>query len=302
MLRDVSPSELARRLAGPGVRLRTGPFVTEIRSRLPSVARGLALLYDHHPLEPVGGFADFHVELARPRSARRWLMPQVRFRFDGTEPFHALPAGHAFPILEWGLNWCISTNCHQYLILHGAVLEHGGRALLLPAPPGSGKSTLCAALVSRGWRLLSDELTLIQPDTGEIVPLVRAISLKNESIAVISRFSPKAVLGPTVNDTIKGAVAHMKAPADSVRRAHERAYPAWIVSPRYEAGAPARLESLSKGRTFMELADGAFNYHLQGRRGFESMARLVAACSCHRFHYPDLDVAVKTIQELTGIS
>jgi predicted ATPase len=31
--------------------------------------------------------------------------------------------------------------------------------VILPAPPGSGKSTLCAALVTRGWRLLSDELT-----------------------------------------------------------------------------------------------------------------------------------------------
>ena len=38
------------------------------------------------------------------------------------------------------------------------------RAVILPAPPGSGKSTLCAALVNRGWRLLSDELTLVDFD------------------------------------------------------------------------------------------------------------------------------------------
>jgi hypothetical protein len=43
------------------------------------------------------------------------------------------------------------------------VLERGGRALLLPAPSGSGKSTLCAGLAFNGWRLLSDELALLDP-------------------------------------------------------------------------------------------------------------------------------------------
>jgi predicted ATPase len=33
------------------------------------------------------------------------------------------------------------------------VVERDGHALILPAMPGSGKSTLTAALVQRGWRL-----------------------------------------------------------------------------------------------------------------------------------------------------
>ena len=99
--------ELARRLAGAGLRLRTGPLVTEIRSRMPKVAQGIALHYADHPLEEPGGFADFHVRLAPPRNIRRWLQPQVLFQFDGAPPFLPLPADQAFPILEWGLNWCV---------------------------------------------------------------------------------------------------------------------------------------------------------------------------------------------------
>ena len=81
-------------------------------------------------------------------------------------------------MLEAGLNWCIGNLAHQYLVIHSATLERGGRALLMPAPPGSGKSTLCAALITRGWRLLSDEFALVDPATGLLVPVPRPVALK----------------------------------------------------------------------------------------------------------------------------
>ena len=297
---DLSPIELARWLTGPGLRLRTGPVVTRIQSPLAAVAEGISLHYAEHPIEQPEGFADFHVRLGRPRSARRWLRPQAVFQFDGAPPFLPLPADQAFPMLEWGLNWCVSAHCHQYLVVHAAVIERSGRALLLPAPPGAGKSTLCAGLVSRGWRLLSDELALIDPSSGDITPLARPISLKNASIDVIRRFSPEAVLGPTVHDTLKGSVAHLKAPLDSVERATEPARPRWIVLPRYEAGASARLEPLRKGRAFMQLADSAFNYNLHGRSGFEALAQLVDACDCYEFEYGELEEAVALYDRLAA--
>ena len=297
---DLRHEALARTLAGAGLRLRTGPFVSRIRSRLPTLCDTIALHYAEHPLDDAEGFADFHVRLTAPRSLRRWVRPQVLFEFDDTAAFHPLPAGQAFPVLEWGLNWCVSAHCHQYLIVHAAVVEKSGSALLLPAPPGSGKSTLCAGLVTRGWRLLSDELALIDPATGRIIPLPRPIGLKNASIAVIRAFASRAVLGATVHDTAKGAVAHLKPPVDSVRRAAQAAMPRWVVLPRYEAGAGARLKPVARGRAFMQLADNAFNYHLHGRSGFELLAQLVEACACYELAYGDLEQAVQACETIAA--
>jgi ABC-type thiamine transport system ATPase subunit len=85
------------------------------------------------------------------------------------------------------LNWCVAGHAHHYLMLHAAVLEKNGRAVVLPGDPGAGKSTLTAALMLDGWRLLSDEITLINrrrwtARTG----LARPVSLKNASINIIS--------------------------------------------------------------------------------------------------------------------
>jgi HprK-related kinase A len=157
---------------------------------------------------------------------------------------------------------------------------------------------LCAGLVSRGWRLLSDELTLIDLATGNVVALPRPVSLKNASIDAIRNFSPGAQLGPPVHDTVKGSVAHMRPPTDSVRRANDAARPRWIVLPRYEAGAAARLAPLSRARAFMHLADHAFNYDVHGRRGFELLARVVTGSDCFEFQYGALEDAVAAFDDV----
>jgi len=204
-------------------------------------------------------------------------------------------------MFEWGLNWCIANHCHQFLMIHAAVVERDGCTAILAAPPGSGKSTLCAALVSRGWRLLSDELALIDPLDRLLTPVPRPISLKNESIDIIRRYDPSAVIGPVVRDTHKGTVSHMKAPADSVRRSQETARPAWIVFPRFQPGAKVELSPYSKARTLVRLAENAFNYTLLGERGFEALVGIVDKAECYEFTYSKLDDAISVFADLKAL-
>ena len=262
------------------------------------MADGIELLYADYPLAEEGGFADFHVSLAPPRNLRRWLKPQVLFLSDGVSPFKPLPLDQAFPMFEWGLNWCVSSHANRYLIIHAAVVEKGGYAAILPAPPGSGKSTLCAALVNRGWRLLSDELALVRVGDGKIIPLPRPVSLKNESIDIIQRYESDAVLSRKVSDTMKGTVAHMKVPTESITRAAETAKAAWVIFPKYQAGAAVRLDALPQSRAFMRVADNAFNYSLLGVKGFETMAGLIDSSLCYDFTYSVLDEAIETFAAL----
>jgi HprK-related kinase A len=291
--------ELRRQLAGAGIWLRTGPFSLRLRSHIPSVAEGLAELYGQFEVRNAHeAFADFHVSVNPPANLRRWLRPQAAFSFDGMQPFKPLPRDQAFPMLEWGLNWCVSTQAHQYLIIHAAVVEKNGLAAILPAPPGSGKSTLAAGLVLSGWRLLSDELTLIDRRTGLIQPLPRPVSLKNQSIDVIRQFAPDVHINRASHDTVKGTVAHMRPPRDSVRRQHETARPGWVIFPKWEAGVAATLTPRSQAQTFMFLAQNAFNYSHLGADGFRVGTALIDQTDCYDFHYSALDEAIATFDRL----
>lgn len=290
-LGGLSQTEVGGLLRGPGLYLQTGVFRFAIRSSFNEVARALRRLYAAHDVAVQGGFADFHVRVDAP-PLRKFLRPQVQFYLDGQTPFKPLPRAQAAAMLEWGMNWCITAHAHQYLILHAASLARDGFGLIMPAPPGSGKSTLAAALCFRGWRLLSDELTLLDPAGLDMAAVARPVSLKNASIDVIRGWVEGAVLSEVVRDTVKGTVAHLRPPPASVAASDAPARPRWIVLPRYEAGAPARFSPLPRARAFMELAQNAFNYSLLGEAGFSALGRLVDGCDCYRFSYGDLDEAV----------
>ncbi|NOT67763.1 MAG: HprK-related kinase A [Methylophilaceae bacterium] len=294
----LTTAELELQLKQSGIFIQTGPFVTHLQTRIASVAQGVGLLYTDFSLLEQTDYADFHVSLERPHNLRRWFKPQVLFRFDSSPPFKPLPLDQALPMLEWGLNWCVSSHANRYLIIHAAVVEKDGYAAILPAPPGSGKSTLCAALVNRGWRLLSDELTLVRVDDGKLIPLPRPVSLKNQSIDVIQHYAPEAIFSPKVHDTIKGTVALMRPPTASVARALEPAQIAWVIFPKYQAGASTQLQLLPKSRTFMRVADNAFNYSLLGTKGFETLSNLIDAADCYDFTYSVLDEAIATFAAL----
>jgi len=296
-LSSLARPELYRRFAGPGLVLRTGPFRSRIRTDIPKLADTIALLYADYPVDEEG-FADFQLHFRASTGWRRWLRPQVRFDQDGLEPFKPLPVDQAHPMFEWVMNWCVSNKAHSYLVIHAAVLERGGRGLILPAPPGSGKSTLCAALVCRGWRLLSDELALVRPADLALVPLPRPVSLKNASIDIIRAWEPQAVFGPAVPDTIKGTIAHMRAPQASVAAAARTVRAAHIVFPRYEADAPTRLAPVPKAQLFTRVADNAFNYSVLGETGFDTLGRLADACAGFDFGYSSLDEAIAVFDSL----
>lgn len=293
---SLPPGALAAALKSTGVYLRMTPFVAHIRSSIPIVAEGIQRLYAHHRCwTEEGRFADFHVSVRAPF---RPVRPVCVFEVDGHRPFTPLAYGEAYAFLEWGLNWCISSYCHNWITIHAAVLERGGRAVILPAPPGSGKSTLCSALMMAGWRLLSDEMALLDPSTGQVTASARPISLKNASIDIMRQRAPDAVFGPVARDTLKGTVCHMQVSADSTLRAKEPAMPAWVVFPQYMAGASLTLVPRPKANALLSLHSNSFNHHVHGRQGFEVLADVVERCEVFDLRYSNLDEAIACFERL----
>lgn len=284
-------------LSSSGLAFDLGAASVVVRSSLALLARQIGAVYPHFPAAPAPEFADIRIRLDPPSNWRRLVRPQIALKCDGDHPFYPFPADTALPLMEWGTNWLIGQRLHHLLLFHAGCLERDGLGLLLPAIPGSGKSTLTAALAHRGWRLLSDEFGVCEPTSGMLLAMLKPIALKNESIAVIRSFATSAVMGPEFPNTRKGTVVHVAATEDAVRRRCEPAEPAVVILPQWRAGSATTLTPLTEEDMFRALAFNSFNYEVLGQTGFDAVVRMVRQSRGWRLEYGDLHDAVQTLDE-----
>ena len=288
---------LRARFGTAGVRLRLAGLCINLRIGVASVVPRILDMYAGHAVEPGTGAVDYRVDLAYTDPIRRVLLRKVQVFVDGKADLTPLPHRLAYLSVEAALNWCAIQTCF-YVVLHAGVVERDGIAVILPAPSTSGKSTLCAALVTRGWRLLSDELGVLRPADRRLLPLARPISLKNDSIAVIRRWAPDGHFSPVFTETRRGDIAFLRPPAESVARAAEPAVPGLIVSPSYQADAPVTLQPLGRTEAFRLLTANGVNYTTTQRVGFDTVAHLVDTCPAYRLTYGTLAQAVAAMDAL----
>jgi hypothetical protein len=107
----------------------------------------------------------------------------------------ATSSGAALDLLEQ-LVMAIVSGLHRRGLygIHAAALGHRERSLILVGDSGSGKTTLALALAARGLELLSDELAVLDPLTGDIHPYARRVHVRPGTPELVEGLEPVARL------------------------------------------------------------------------------------------------------------
>ncbi|MCW5625774.1 MAG: HprK-related kinase A [Burkholderiales bacterium] len=294
----LTDDDLHRRLNGPGLILDVGAASIRVFSDTPDLGAAIRTVYGAFPVLDADRFCEVAARVRRVGGLRRLVRPQVEFEVDGLLPFEPFPADTPLPLLEWGVNWTLAERFNHRLLLHAGVVEKSGVGIVMPAIPGSGKSTLTAALMLSGYRLLSDEFGAVHLDDGSLLPVLKGAALKNASIDVIHKAFPAARFGPSYPGTRKGTVAHLAPDAASVAARHQSVQGRLIIFPLYQADAEIKLEPVGQAEAFAKLVVNAFNYELLGPAGFTAASRLVRGCTCYRLTYARLGDAIAETDRL----
>jgi HprK-related kinase A len=296
ILGDLPSDEALRRLRGAGIVLRMGPFHIRVGSRIKRFCHQFLDLYRLHRVEDGQTFVDFSIRLKKRWSWAAPRGPVAVFEVNSDTPIAPLPLDQAMPLFEWGLNWCVTSQAHRFVMIHAGIVARGDEALLMPGYSGSGKSTLTTALCYRGWRLLSDELALIDLEESLVYPMPRPISLKNKSITTIQAFAPEVHIGCRVSETHKGEVALLRPPPASMADEERRARITRILFPLYDPNVPADGLAITPGQSFVKTFDSTFNYGIHGKRDFALLADLMERAPAAEIRYSDLDAAIALIE------
>jgi hypothetical protein len=90
----------------------------------------------------------------------------------------------------------ISANAREWIFVHAGAVAYRGRALLIPGPSLSGKTTLVAALLRAGATYYSDEFAVLGDD-GQVHPYPKSLSLRLTEPGRSRETSAEELGGPT---------------------------------------------------------------------------------------------------------
>jgi HprK-related kinase A len=279
------------------ISLNSGQYTYRIRGDIASVEDELTRLYPHS-LSHDFAVADFDIEIQQTSLLRTLLRPQVTLNIEGHKPFNPIHPAKLLPSIEWAMNWCVSAYDHTKLLIHCSVAVKNGKAILFPAKSGSGKSTLSAYLGLNGWHLYSDEMAIINLDTGYVEPVFRPASLKNESIEIIKPFvqADEHYMSRTTKGTHKGDIAHVRTMSKDLFDKLEPSKIAAVLFLDFDRKKRFNVYEIDKSIGLAKIITNGFNYSVIGEAAFSILVSIVNQATILEVSYSEM----ADIKELIG--
>jgi len=300
-LASIGRREVRRALNKGTLRLHLGPFVTALRSSNRYLHDYFLDIYRDCPVSVGAGIiADYYLRVGAPNVLRRFIRPQVLpdpgFHF----PTLPLPVHMAPLALEMGMNLSAALQCFRFTMFHAGVVAKGQDAVMIAAHSGGGKSTLTAAMMEAGYRLLSDEFAILRRDRVALMPYPRPVSLKNASIDVVREMAGEGALSKPLVGTPKGTVAYRRARASDIQAMDEEATPKLLIFPTFKENSSVVVSPVEPADAAMRLIAGSPNYQVVGRAAFETTMAMMDGLKAFEIRYGNTADSVKLVQDLLG--
>jgi uncharacterized protein (UPF0276 family) len=204
------------------------------------------------------------------------------------------------PAVKQQLRWR-SVACYPSLMsLHAGVVSFGDGCMLLPAPTGSGKTTLTAGLVRAGATYYSDEIAVLDADTLAVIPVPLSLTVKDGSLEPVRQLYPEVdTLTPHVReDSVR--VRYLPPPAAALPASGASMRARWIVFPQYAANAATSLRPIDRPAALWRLLEesyipaGSLN-----RARAESLVGWMREVDCYALPFSSLKRAVDLVRRLS---
>jgi len=212
---------------------------------------------------------------------------------------YAKRLGALGPLVKGAL-WSASINAHSFLFnIHAGTVGTDKACVLMPAAPGSGKSTLTAALTHRGFRYFSDEVALIDAASFMVYPMPLAFCSKSTGWDLFARYYPEILSVPTHIRSDRKVVRYLAPPADRIQKAP--AAITHIVFPHYDKASNTELRSIARSEALSRMMSECMNKkQLLDRNIVERFVRWISKIDCYALPFSSLEEAMDLIERMVS--
>lgn len=216
---------------------------------------------------------------------------------DGKTEDYCATADSVVPTLKAILATTAINRTDFGLYIHGAMLRDGGNAVLLPAPPQSGKTCLAAALARRGLTFCTDETTLLDRHCFAARGLPAALAVKAAAWDLLQPLYPELRVLPAHRRADGKIVKYLPPPMKPGTGELDRPCRVrTIIFPRYVHDASNALVPLARVEALRLLMEECVAMRLGLEEDeVQGLIDWIAAISCYALTYSDLSAAVELV-------
>jgi len=181
-------------------------------------------------------------------------------------------------------------------VIHASSVCQDDVAVMFPAQPGGGKSTLAALLMAHGYDLVSDDFTPVSVENQYIYPVPGAISIKHGSMPLLKSYFPHLDNAPEAPNLSKGENVTFLAPPNPLPL-KGGGYPVnAIVFVQYDEQTECVLERANNLEVINDFLKES--WLAQNGRAAEQFMEWYLRTPCYRLRYGNHQKAIESIQKL----
>lgn len=201
-----------------------------------------------------------------------------------------------------GLVWQTAINTHQFFLdIHAGVVGDGRQCFVMPAPAGSGKSSLTLALVYHGFEYFSDEVALLHEPDFHAEPVPLATCIKDSGSKLVSRYYPQLEKLQSHRRNDGKIVQYLPPDLSAIPPQGTKRPVGAIICPEYVEAGKTTLSPMSKVETLLVIMQDCLIVNTTlDRDKVANMLQWLERTPCYRLITTDLEKAVQSVQQLSS--
>jgi hypothetical protein len=175
--------------------------------------------------------------------------------------------------LEWWLCNEAVSRAVGCVHIHAGSIARGGEAIVLPGKSGVGKSTLTVASLSRGFDVLTDDVTLVSRTDRLVLPFLRSFHLDGNAIGLLRHLDISI-------PPFEGELRTFSPSQFGVKSRLDPAKLRALVFLDRRDGDSGTLQVIDQARAILMLLPHCSLRDEPASRHVDDVARLVSGCQC----------------------
>ncbi len=234
------------------------------------------------------------------RKAKPWSAAEYVVQCNGETYVAGRDERGVMPQLEAALNHQTMLTQNTFFQLHAGVMSFHNRAVVFTGRSGTGKSTLAAALLARGWSYLCDEFAFIEPSSLLVYPFPKAISIKPDGVDHIERLKLPLLTGEWSKGKSTRQFSHV-APTEVGGSSVGGPCPVKsVLFLSRRANMPLRWNRLTAPEAAMALYRHGLNTEELGRQSFDTAVALARRAQCFEFNLGSVEESCDALESLVS--